>query len=115
MFRARTLSTIAPSQIGHSGSESAFQESGNREQTSPAAAESERINNMKRHALILAAILFAVSPAFSASAQQRRKQDTWYERALRQINPDDADYGSVLEQHKHGFISQLRNPYFRYS
>jgi hypothetical protein len=70
---------------------------------------------MKRHALILVVVLFAVSPANSASAQQRRKQDTWYERALRQINPDDTDYGSILEQHKRGFIDQLRNPYVRYS
>jgi len=54
-------------------------------------------------------------PSQNDSPQQTRKQPaTWYERAVRQINPNETDYGSIWEKHKQDFIAQFRNPYFRY-
>jgi hypothetical protein len=69
---------------------------------------------MKRYAFLLTLVLFAGSQLYGQSAQQK-KQPTWYEHAARQVNADDTDYGSTWEQRKQEFISQLRNPHFRYA
>lgn len=70
---------------------------------------------MKRYASVLGLMLLATSQVYSLSLQQRLKQPpTWYERAARQINPTDKDFGSMWERRKQEFSDQLRNPYFRY-
>jgi len=33
---------------------------------------------------------------------------------LRQINPDDTDWGAIWEQHKQEFVDKIGNPYFQY-
>lgn len=45
-----------------------------------------------------------------------QRQDTWYEFLLKQINPNEVDYGRWLERERQAFIeTRLRNPYFLYS
>src|SRR2546422_4225432 len=46
--------------------------------------------------------------------QPRPKHETWYERALRRVNPDNTDFGSIWAQRKRTFIDQLGNPYFQF-
>jgi hypothetical protein len=70
---------------------------------------------MKRYASLLMLVLLGGSQLYSQNAQQRQKQLTWYESVARQVNADDTDYGSIWEQRKQEFISQLRNSYFRYA
>jgi hypothetical protein len=44
------------------------------------------------------------------------RQDTWYEFMLKQINPNEVDYGRWLERERHDFIeTRIKNPYFLYS
>src|SRR5204862_5272592 len=54
-------------------------------------------------------------PIYSQTSKQRPKHDTWYEQALRHINRDNTDFGSIWEQRKRAFMGQFRNPYFRFS
>jgi hypothetical protein len=70
---------------------------------------------MTRFILIICALLLAVSPLYSETSKQKPKHDTWYEQALRRINPDNTDFGSIWEQRKQAFLSQLGNRYFQYS
>jgi len=43
-------------------------------------------------------------------------QDTWYEFILKQLNPDNVDYGRWVEQQRHKLTELLlKNPYFLYS
>lgn len=42
-------------------------------------------------------------------------QGTWYEQALRRINPTNIDYGSIWEQHKRAMLHEIGNRYFQYS
>ena len=72
------------------------------------------MNDMKCYAVLMTVILLATSEVYSQSVQQRGRQPTWYERAARQVNPDNTDFGSIWEQRKEKLIDQLRNPYFRY-
>jgi hypothetical protein len=50
---------------------------------------------MKRHAFLFTLCLLAAFPQYSASSQKRPLHDTWYERVLQQINPEDTDYGAI--------------------
>src|SRR5207244_3385699 len=52
---------------------------------------------------------------YSQAAKPRPNRDTWYEQALRRVNPDNTDYGSIWEQRKQAFIGQFGNRYFQYS
>ncbi len=55
------------------------------------------------------------SAAPSAPAPYQH-QETWYEFALRQFNPDDVDYSRWIERQRQVFIeARLKNPYFLYS
>ena len=59
--------------------------------------------------------LYAPSAVRPASSLYQRR-DAWYEFLLKQINPDDVDYGSWLEERRQAFLdSSVRNPYFWYS
>lgn len=43
-------------------------------------------------------------------------QETWYQFMLKQLNPDDVDYGRWIERERRAFIdARIRNPYFMYS
>ena len=45
-----------------------------------------------------------------------QQQDTWYEFMLKQINPDNVDYGRWVEQKRRELTELLlKNPYFLYS
>ena len=45
-----------------------------------------------------------------------QRQDTWYEFLLKQINPNERDYGRWLEHERQAFIeARLKNPYLLYS
>ena len=69
---------------------------------------------MTRPASILFVFLLATWPAYSSAAQQRPKRETWYEVALRQINPKNTDFGSLWEQRKRAILNQIGNRYFQY-
>jgi hypothetical protein len=60
---------------------------------------------MKRYALHSLFLLLLAIPA---------QRQTWYERALNQINPSNKDFGAAWEERKRAFITQLNNPYFQY-
>jgi hypothetical protein len=70
---------------------------------------------MTRFGFVLFVLLLATSPVYSQASRQRPKHDTWYEQALRHINPKNIDFGSIWEQRKRAFIAQLGNRYFQYS
>src|SRR5262249_22948626 len=60
--------------------------------------------------------LVATTPVYSQSSKPRPKPpETWYERALRQINPANINFGEIWEQRKRAILDQIRNPYFLYS
>ena len=42
------------------------------------------------------------------------QRQTWYERVLNNINPDNKDYGAAWEERKRAFITQLETPYFQF-
>lgn len=45
----------------------------------------------------------------------RPYQQTWYDALLRQLNPDNLDWGRWLEQRREAFLAQTAaNPYFKY-
>jgi polyribonucleotide nucleotidyltransferase len=70
---------------------------------------------MTRFGLVLFVVLL-VAPALSGqTSKPRPRNEAWYEQALRHINPDNTDYGSIWEQRKRAFLSQLGNRYFQYS
>jgi septal ring factor EnvC (AmiA/AmiB activator) len=45
---------------------------------------------------------------------QSPSRETWYEKALRRINPDNVDFGSRWEERKRAILDQLGNRYFQY-
>jgi hypothetical protein len=67
--------------------------------------------------------LFALCVAFlatgllyaQASNQRPKRQETWYEQALRSINPNNTDYGAIWEQRKRAILDQLGNRHFQYA
>jgi hypothetical protein len=70
---------------------------------------------MKHCVFLLALFLLLAFPLYSAAPQQRPSRETWYERVLRQINPDDTDYGAIWEQRKKAFMDRIGSPHFQYS
>ena len=70
---------------------------------------------MNRRSCFLILFLAASSSLCAQPTQQRAARETWYERALRQINPNDTDWGAIWEQHKREFLNQIGNPYFQYA
>jgi hypothetical protein len=70
---------------------------------------------MTRVGRLLFALLLATSFVHGQTSKRRPTSDTWYEQALRHINPDNTDYGSIWEQRKRAFLGQLGNRYFQYS
>jgi hypothetical protein len=70
---------------------------------------------MTRLTLILCGLLLTASLAYSQTSKPRPRHDTWYEQALRRINPDNTDFGSLWEQRKQAILSQLASRYFLYS
>ena len=69
---------------------------------------------MKRRVVVLSFFLSTAFPVYGAASQQRPSHETWYERVLRQINPDDTDYGAIWEERKKAFADRLGSPYFQY-
>jgi hypothetical protein len=55
------------------------------------------------------------APLYGQARKQTAKNHTWYEQALRHLNPNHIDYGSIWEQRKRAIWNQLGNPYFQYS
>jgi hypothetical protein len=70
---------------------------------------------MSRRLCLLILLLATSYPLHAQTTQQRPARETWYERALRQINPNDTDWGAIWEQHKREFLNQIGDPYFQYS
>jgi hypothetical protein len=70
---------------------------------------------MKRWASILIVFIVTTFPVYSQARKQTRKDDTWYEQALRHLNPNNIDYGSIWEQRKRAILNQIGTPYFEYS
>jgi alkylated DNA nucleotide flippase Atl1 len=70
---------------------------------------------MKRSILVTLFLLLIVLPVHAVGATRKPQRQTWYERALNQVNPTDKDFGAVWEERKRAFIVQLGNPYFQYS
>ncbi|HLJ89848.1 MAG TPA: hypothetical protein VKZ53_23775 [Candidatus Angelobacter sp.] len=56
------------------------------------------------------------TPASVPVQVQRPAQPPWYEKGLAQINPQDLDFGTWLEQRRRTFVeAKIANPYFEYS
>ncbi len=54
----------------------------------------------------------ADDPAVGAQAPYQHR-DTWYEFMLKQVNPENVDYGRWLEERRQEFIQgRIKNPYF---
>ncbi len=71
---------------------------------------------MKWSVCLFALFLLTVCPTYSHGfAQRRPSPETWYERALRHVNRNDTDFGSIWEGRKRDFMDQVGNHYFRYS
>jgi hypothetical protein len=70
---------------------------------------------MNRFAVVLIVIVVATFPSYGQSQKEIRKDKTWYEQALRHLNPNDIDYGSIWEQRKRTILDQVGNRYFQYS
>src|SRR5437868_6182655 len=69
---------------------------------------------MRRAGFILCLLLLATGLAAGQSSQQKPKRETWYEFALRQINPKNADFAALWEQRKRALMNQVANRYFQY-
>ena len=69
---------------------------------------------MNRRVCFLALFLAASCPLHGQATGRRAARETWYERALRHINPNDTDWGTIWEQHKREFLNHIGNPYFQY-
>src|SRR5262245_52158163 len=61
-------------------------------------------------------ILFlATACALRAQSTQRQApRETWYEGVIRQINPNDTDWGGIWDQRKQELLNHVGNPYFQY-
>jgi len=70
---------------------------------------------MNRFALVVAVIVVSTFPAYGQVTKQTGNDTTWYEQALRHLNPNDIDYGSIWEQRKRAILDQVGSPYFQYS
>src|SRR5438105_3133248 len=90
VFRTGTVPSPPSFEIGYSRSKSAFQISRDRGKTSPSAPDHEGTRPMNNCSFVLALMLLVPVPSQNGLAQQTRKQPvTWYERAVRQINPNE--------------------------
>jgi hypothetical protein len=68
-----------------------------------------------RHVLFSVTLIVVVeSSLYGTPLGQRQHLETWYERAARQINPANTDYGAIWEQYKQAMAGRLGDPYFRY-
>jgi hypothetical protein len=70
---------------------------------------------MTRCRLLLFILFVVLYPAYGQTSQQRPKHETWYERVLRRLNPEDIDYGAIFEQRKQALLSRLRDGHFQLS
>jgi hypothetical protein len=70
---------------------------------------------MTRLRSLLFVLLLTSCPIYGLASPQRPKRDTWYEWALRHVNPDNTDFGSMWEERKRAFIGQFGNPCFKFS
>ena len=50
---------------------------------------------MKRCAFVLFVLFLSTCPAYGETARRRPQRETWYDQALRRINPENIDYGDV--------------------
>jgi hypothetical protein len=69
---------------------------------------------VSRRVWFLTLFLAASGPLYGQATGRRAARETWYERALRHINPNDTAWGTIWEQHKRQFLNQIGNPYFQY-
>jgi hypothetical protein len=53
------------------------------------------------------------SSRLQRARKQTRQDETWYEQALRHLNPNNIDYGSMWEQRKQAILKRIGNPYFQ--
>ena len=70
---------------------------------------------MKPFVFVVFVVLLTAGSSYGQPPKQRPKQpETWYERALRGINPNNTDYGAIWEQRKRAMLDQFGNRYFQY-
>ncbi len=70
---------------------------------------------MKPFLFVVFVVLLTAGSSYGQPPKQRPKQpETWYERALRGINPNNTDYGAIWEQRKRAMLDQFGNRYFQY-
>src|SRR5437879_4757033 len=69
---------------------------------------------MKRREFLLALFVFLSLPLYSAAPQHQQSRESWYERVMREINPNDTDYGAIWEQRKRAFMGRIGSPCFQY-
>ena len=70
---------------------------------------------MKPFVFVVFVVLLTAGSSYGQPPKQRPKQpETWYERALRGINPNNTDYGAIWEQRKRAMLDQFGNRYLQY-
>jgi hypothetical protein len=70
---------------------------------------------MKRSTLIVFLFFVMTVSVYGQARHTPKRNDTWYEQALRHLNPRNIDYGSLWEERKRALLQQLGSPYFQYS
>lgn len=93
---------------------------------------------MRRTMMTILMAVWLISTSGAVSAQQRQQPPavaqasaqpqpsrpqpmyqrhyTWYEFLLKQFNPNNVDYGTLMEQRRRAFLdASVRNPYFNYA
>ena len=69
---------------------------------------------MKCRVFLLSLFLWTALPLYSETPSRRPSSETWYERVLHQINPENIDYGAIWEERKKAFMDRIGSPYFQY-
>lgn len=60
----------------------------------------------------------SVAHSYTLAAQSSHPntpRQTWYEFVFRHINPNDIDWGAILDQHKRELLNHLGNPYVQFA
>jgi hypothetical protein len=70
---------------------------------------------MRRSSLAVFLFFVMTVTIYSQARHAPKRNDTWYEQALRHLNPRNIDYGSIWDERKRALLQQLGSRYFHYS
>jgi hypothetical protein len=70
---------------------------------------------VKRCAFVLSLAFFWTVSVYGEASTERPKSETWYEQALRHINPNNIDYGAIWGERKRAIMDHIGDSCFQYS